>query len=89
MKLEPAGRRRYGPAGNGLFRGQPAEYGFGWFVDSYKGHARMWHFGETVGFRTAIQRFVDDKLTIIVLCNREDVSAEALALKVADMYLPR
>jgi hypothetical protein len=49
----------------------------------------MGHFGETVGFRTAIQRFVDDKLTIIVLCNREDVSAEALALKVADMYLPR
>ena len=88
VKLEPAGRRRYGPAGSALFRGKPAEYGFGWFLDPYKGHARMWHFGETVGFRTAIQRFVDDKLTIIVLCNRADVSAEALALKVADLYLP-
>ena len=88
VKLEPAGRRRYGPAGSALFRGKPAEYGFGWFLDPYKGHARMWHFGETVGFRTAIQRFVDDNLTIIVLCNRADVSAEALALKVADLYLP-
>ena len=77
------------PAGSAVVRDKPVEYGFGWFLDSYKGHARMWHFGETVGFRTAIQRFVDDKLTIIVLCNREDVSAEALALKVADMYLPR
>jgi CubicO group peptidase (beta-lactamase class C family) len=76
------------PAGNAVFRGKPAEYGFGWFLDSYKGHARMWHFGETIGFRTAIQRFVDDKLTIIVLCNREDVSAEGLSLKVADLYLP-
>jgi CubicO group peptidase (beta-lactamase class C family) len=88
-KLEPAGRRRYGPAGNALFRGKPAEYGFGWFLDSYKGHARMWHFGETVGFRTAFQRFVNDKLSIIVLCNREDVSAEELALRVADLYLRR
>jgi hypothetical protein len=77
------------PAGSAIVRDKPAEYGFGWFLDSYKGHARMWHFGETVGFRTAIQRFADDKLTIIVLCNREDVSAEALALKVADLYLPR
>jgi CubicO group peptidase (beta-lactamase class C family) len=89
VKLEPAGRRRYGLAGNALFRGKPAEYGFGWFLDSYEGHARVWHFGETVGFRTAIQRFVNDKLTIIVLCNREDVSAEELALRVADLYLRR
>src|SRR6266550_7510764 len=66
-----------------------AQYGFGWFLDSYKGHARMWHFGETVGFRMAIQRFGDDKLTIIVLCNREDVRAQALALKVTDLYLLR
>jgi CubicO group peptidase (beta-lactamase class C family) len=89
VKLEPAGRRRYGLAGSALFRDKPAEYGFGWFLDAYKGHARMWHFGETVGFRTVIQRFVDDKLTIIVLCNREDVSAQALSLKVADLYLTR
>ena len=66
-----------------------AQYGFGWFLDSYKGHARMWHFGETVGFRIAIQRFVNEKLTIMVLCNREDVSAQGLSLKVADLYLPR
>jgi CubicO group peptidase (beta-lactamase class C family) len=67
--------------------GKPAEYGFGWFLNSYRGHRRMWHYGETVGFRTTIQRFVDDKLTIIVLCNRADPVPADLALKVADLFL--
>jgi CubicO group peptidase (beta-lactamase class C family) len=67
--------------------GLPAEYGFGWFLNPYSGHARMWHYGETVGFRTAIQRFVDDKLTIIVLCNRTDIDAGELALRVGELYL--
>jgi len=67
--------------------GTPAEYGFGWFLNPYRGRSRMWHYGETVGFRTAIQRFVDEKLTIIVLCNRADLEASDLALRVADLYL--
>ena len=69
--------------------GAPAQYGFGWFLNSYKGHPRMWHYGETVGFRTAIQRFLDDDLTIIVLCNRSDLNPSALALQIADAYLER
>jgi CubicO group peptidase (beta-lactamase class C family) len=67
--------------------GTSAEYGFGWFLNPYRGHARMWHYGETMGFRTAIQRFVDEKLTIIVLGNRADLEAGNLALKIADVYL--
>jgi CubicO group peptidase (beta-lactamase class C family) len=62
-------------------------YGFGWFLDPYRDHKRMSHNGSTVGFRTTIQRFPDDKLTIIVLANREDADPEQLALKVADLYL--
>ena len=69
--------------------GSPAEYGFGWFLNSYMKHPRMWHYGETVGFRTTIQHFVDDKLTIIVLCNRDDVVPAKLALKVADLFLQK
>lgn len=69
--------------------GSPAEYGFGWFLNPYHGHTRMWHYGETVGFRTAIERFPDDKLTVIVLCNRSDLIAQDLALQVADLYLTR
>lgn len=65
-----------------------AGYGFGWFLDSYRGHRRMWHTGETIGFRTVIERFPDDNLTIIVLANRTDLNPKDLAQKVADLYFP-
>lgn len=67
--------------------GTPADYGFGWFLNPWKGHARIWHYGETAGFRTAIQRFVNDGLNVIVLCNRTDLDARALALEVARLFL--
>jgi CubicO group peptidase (beta-lactamase class C family) len=67
--------------------GKPVSYGFGWFVDPYQGHKRMSHDGNTIGFRTTIQRFPDDQLTVIVLANRADLDPQALALKVADLYL--
>jgi CubicO group peptidase (beta-lactamase class C family) len=69
--------------------GTAVSYGFGWFLDPYHGHKRMFHDGETCGFRTTIQRFPKDGLTVtvIVLANRTDVDPEALALKVADLYL--
>lgn len=67
--------------------GRAVSYGFGWFLDPYQGHRRMYHDGETVGFRTTIQRFPGDKLTVIVLANRNDINPEELALKVADLYL--
>jgi CubicO group peptidase (beta-lactamase class C family) len=68
--------------------GSTVSYGFGWFLDPYRGHKRMWHGGSTIGFRTTIERFPDDALTIIILANRADLNPEDLALKVADLYLP-
>ncbi len=67
--------------------GKTAEYGFGWFLNPYRGHRRIWHYGETMGFRSAIQRFVGDDLTIVILCNRGDLDPTALALRVADLYI--
>ena len=67
--------------------GKNLSYGFGWFLDPYHGHRRMSHDGETIGFRTTIQRFPDDNLTVIVLANRTDIDPAAMALKVADLYL--
>lgn len=58
---------------------QPKAYGFGWFLDPFEGRARMWHTGETMGFRTVIERFTTDKLTIMVLSNRTDLDPEKLA----------
>jgi len=67
--------------------GGPVKYGFGWFLDPYRGHARMWHSGESIGFRTVIERFTSDGLTIIVLANRTDLDPSALARKVAELFL--
>lgn len=47
----------------------------------------MWHYGETIGFRTAIQRFDEDQLTIVILGNRAELNPSALALQVADLFL--
>jgi CubicO group peptidase (beta-lactamase class C family) len=79
--VQPTGGSAKNPAGENV------SYGFGWFLDPYKGHKRMWHYGETVGFRTVIERFPDDRLTVIVLANRADADSQGLALKVADLYL--
>ena len=63
------------------------QYGFGWFLDPLQGHRRYSHYGETIGFRTAIQRFPDDHLTVIVLANRADLDAPALAETIGKLYL--
>jgi CubicO group peptidase (beta-lactamase class C family) len=64
-------------------------YGFGWFLDPYRGHRRSWHYGETVGFRNAIQRFAEDRLTVIVLSNRAEFDAPAWSESVAALYFPK
>ncbi|MGH9734063.1 MAG: serine hydrolase domain-containing protein [Candidatus Acidiferrales bacterium] len=66
---------------------EPASYGFGWFLNPYRGHPRMWHYGETIGFRTSIQRLTRGHLTIIVLCNRSDLNPGHLAERVADLFI--
>lgn len=88
-EVEPA----YTPAAAGgwplgRLNGEAApRYGFGWFVDPFHGHTRYSHYGETVGFRNAIQRFPDNHLTVVVLCNRADRDAAPLAESVVDLFL--
>jgi CubicO group peptidase (beta-lactamase class C family) len=75
------------PGGDNLHPGKPVSYGFGWFLDPYEGHQRMWHTGTTMGFRTVIERFLSENLTIIILSNRTDLDPEKLSLQVADIFL--
>jgi len=58
-----------------LESGTPVAYGFGWFLDPYNNRPRMWHEGSTRGFSTVIERFLAEKLTIVVLCNRTALDA--------------
>jgi CubicO group peptidase (beta-lactamase class C family) len=68
-----------------LAPGKPVSYGFGWFLDPYNGRPRMWHTGTTSGFRTVIQRFTDEDLSIIILANRTDLDVARLSLQIADL----
>lgn len=73
------------PGGDNLNPGKPVSYGFGWFLDPYNGRARMWHSGSTRGFGTVIVRFLSDRETVVVLCNRTDLDPVKLGLAVADV----
>jgi CubicO group peptidase (beta-lactamase class C family) len=86
------GARPVWPANSDRTEGSPVSYGFGWFLDPYRGHSRMWHYGETMGFRTYIERFAGkavgrSELTILVLCNRTDLDLERFAAQIADLYI--
>ena len=66
----------------------PFGYGFGWFIDVYHGHRIVQHSGGTMGFSSAIYRFVDDRLTIIILTNHADRIVDQMAIDIAGIYLP-
>lgn len=64
--------------------GDSTQYGFGWFIDTYRGARRWRHTGETSGFRNAIQRFPDRRFTVIVLTNRNGGDPATIAERIAD-----
>ncbi len=64
-------------------------YGFGWQVAQQRGYRRIGHGGAWQGFRTAIQRYPDFDLTVIVLDNLEQSLPEAMAVTIAGIMEPR
>jgi D-alanyl-D-alanine carboxypeptidase len=69
--------------------GKPNYYGLGWYISEQRGRRIVLHGGTKPGFSTVFTRFLDDRLTIIVLCNSSSGSpAFALSLGIADVYLP-
>ncbi len=77
------------PGGDNLFPGRPVAYGFGWFVDPWQGRPRMWHHGETRGFRSVVERFTQDGLALVLLANRDDLDLRAVASKLAEAAAAR
>jgi CubicO group peptidase (beta-lactamase class C family) len=72
-----------------LTNGQPNKegYGFGWFIGERHGHRVIGHDGAWQGFESAIARYVDDHLTVVVLANLEEAEPGEIAEKVAEIYL--
>jgi D-alanyl-D-alanine carboxypeptidase len=71
-----------------LNNGEDVPYGFGWSIDTIRGRKCVSHSGGIHGFSTHISRFVDDKLTVIVLMNSQRSDAQPLARQIAGHYLP-
>ena len=71
-----------------LNSGETVGYGLGWYLNPHRGHRVVEHTGGNIeGIRTIIARFVDDQLTIILLCNWSKADVQALAHRLADLYL--
>ena len=59
-----------------------SHYGFGWRI----GGERQWHSGETIGFRNVIVRWPAQRLTVILLSNRNEPEPYSTALEIGALF---
>jgi CubicO group peptidase (beta-lactamase class C family) len=71
-----------------LKNGQPNahHYGFAWNIDSINGHRVIEHSGSWQGFETYIARYVDDRVTVVVLMNLGGIDPSTVAHGIAGLY---
>jgi CubicO group peptidase (beta-lactamase class C family) len=70
-----------------LNNGEKMNYAFGLMVEPYRGLKRVEHDGAYGGYRTVITRFPEQSFSVIILSNLGTIAPEALACKVADIFL--
>ena len=68
--------------------GSSVDYSFGWRVALVNGHRLIEHGGSWQGFKAQISRYVDDKLTVIVLANLAEADQGRIAHEVAGLLEP-
>lgn len=62
-----------------LKNGNISNYGFGWeLIPNANNGKIVWHNGDNPGYKTLIMRFVDQKRTLIILCNNATSEFENL-----------
>ncbi len=72
-----------------LNNGKKEHYGFGWFLEKTRtGHRLIEHAGAWQGFTSHIARYVDDQISVMVLCNLAGGDTPYIAHKVAGFYNP-
>nr|WP_321233336.1 serine hydrolase [uncultured Psychroserpens sp.] len=65
-----------------------ANYGYGWFLQSFKGHYRVEHGGNINGFSANVAFFPSDKVGIVVLTNQNGSAVPSLVRNtIADRML--
>ena len=60
-------------------------YGYGWMITEINGHRVIAHDGGIDGFTSHLARYVDDKVTVIVLCNNESLQASTIGFACASI----
>ena len=60
-------------------------YGYGWRVT--EDGSRQWHSGESIGFRNTLVRWPKQRLSVILLSNRNDPTPYATALAIGVLFL--
>ena len=69
--------------------GTKANYGLGWATEEFRGRRYVSHGGaHMTGFKSTFMKFIDDAVTVVVLCNQRAANPGNIALRVADCYLP-
>jgi CubicO group peptidase (beta-lactamase class C family) len=73
-----------------LNNGKTSPYGFGWRVAEVNGHRLLEHGGAWQGFTMHISRYVDDRLTVIVMTNLDSEHSDPgkIAQGLAALYVP-
>jgi CubicO group peptidase (beta-lactamase class C family) len=64
-------------------------YGYGWFVGKMNNHQTVSHGGGIDGCITEIRRYLDDKVTIIILSNRQTTNVPQIADQIASVVFEK
>ena len=73
----------FGPQVKVTGEGYEAHYGFGWRISG----DTLWHSGETIGFRNVMIRWPKQRLTVVLLSNRNEPEPYQTALKIGALFL--
>jgi CubicO group peptidase (beta-lactamase class C family) len=68
-----------------MFTPNKGNYGYGWVIQDSFGHKCIWHNGGIFGFYTTIDRWVDDKVCVVVLSNNDGAPVETISRSLAAM----
>lgn len=68
-----------------LSDGKLSSYGFGWGIDKRDGRQLVSHGGAWVGFRTHISRYIEDRVTIVVLSNLANSDPGSLSREISKL----
>jgi D-alanyl-D-alanine carboxypeptidase len=69
--------------------GTTSGYGYGWQLATNRGRTQVYHGGGGPGARASFTCFLEDRLSIIVLINMDDVDIYTIVQRLAALYLPK